>query len=281
MCMHFSFGFEYLFRSHSHRLFCIVICLFLSRWICVYNSWRAGASVCACSRTQHDRIVCVCMLSHCYHPMGLCVALSGGQTTECGECFRKHNDLKLFSVSGANELVVRIILASNHFNIQNNPRLEQRATVKYVFVFRSRSAVHFSFRLFANVIFIFFLSFWNLPFILLFVQCGLQSNICIRFRKTPHDEDAQDASNKGGKNKRKHRKIQLIWIEMWQGMSVCLRVYFSLGGGDNEQHTHTHLCYSCSQLHYSEYNSVGQQKISDKENEKKRKKFSPQRCNDE
>lgn len=51
-----------------------------------------------------------------------------------------HNDLKLFSVSGANELVVRIILASYHFNIQNNPKLgcileRITATVKYVFVF--------------------------------------------------------------------------------------------------------------------------------------------------
>ena len=66
--------------------------------------------------------VCLCL--------SVCVVLvlyRAGKPQCGGDCFRKHNDLKLFSsVSGANELVVRIILASNHFNIQNNP--ETRAT---------------------------------------------------------------------------------------------------------------------------------------------------------
>lgn len=41
-----------------------------------------------------------------------CLLFWSRRQPHCGECFRKHNDLKLFSVRGANELVVR-----NYFGI--------------------------------------------------------------------------------------------------------------------------------------------------------------------
>lgn len=101
------------------RSFYIEMCSLHSRLVHVHR--QADSMFASAVWSSECECVCVlCRIAFDYE----CLLFRSRRQPHCGECFRKHNDLKLFSVSGANELVVRIILASNHFNIQNNPRLE-------------------------------------------------------------------------------------------------------------------------------------------------------------
>lgn len=111
---------------------------------------------------------------------------------------------------------------------------------------------------------------WNLPFVL-FSVCG--NRICIRFRKTtPHDEDMHRSGWKKGKKSKSGNAIDLR-VEMWRRiffvLFISLRFYFVLGDDDDDYDDKQRHTYTISLLGY---NSVGQQKISDKK--ERRKKFS-------